>query len=61
MSCVDVQEKAKVLAKESHLRMLWIERDIMSKLRSPFLCRLIYAFQNKTELFFVMPFMQGTP
>ncbi len=39
--------------------MLWIERDIMSKLRSPFLCRLMYSFQSKTELFFVMPFMQG--
>jgi hypothetical protein len=32
----------------------------MAKFDSPFLVGLIYAFQSKTELFFVMPFMPGT-
>jgi serine/threonine protein kinase len=51
--------KAEVLKKESHVRMVWTERDIMSRLNSPFLVNLVHAFQDDRECYFVMPFMQG--
>lgn len=40
-------------------RVVWIERDVMSQLTSPFLVNLKFAFQNKTKLLIVMPFMAG--
>lgn len=52
-------EKFAVLQSQTHLTMIWIERKIMSACQSPFLCNLNFAFQNDTELFMVMPFMQG--
>jgi serine/threonine protein kinase len=52
-------EKFAVLQSGSHLKMVWIERKIMSLTASPFLCNLLYAFENERELFLVMPFMQG--
>lgn len=52
-------EKYAVLQSSSHLKMVWIERKIMSLSNSQFLVNLIYAFQSPTELFLVMPFMQG--
>lgn len=52
--------KYDVLQSNNHLRMVWIERKIMSAMRqSQFLVHLEYAFQSSTELFLVMPFMQG--
>jgi len=51
--------KAEVLKKESHVRMVWTERDIMARLNSPFLVNLVHAFQDERECYFVMPFMQG--
>jgi serine/threonine protein kinase len=52
--------KAAVIKKESHIRMVWTERNIMSQVTgSPFLVHLYHAFQTETELLFVMPFMQG--
>ena len=39
--------------------MIWTERDIMSRLNSPFLVNLVHAFQDDKEMYFVMPFMQG--
>lgn len=52
-------EKYAVLQSSSHLKMVWIERKIMSMTNSPFLCNLLYAFESERELFLVMPFMQG--
>jgi len=52
-------EKYAVLQSSSHLKMVWIERKIMSLTASPFLCNLLYAFESERELFLVMPFMQG--
>jgi serine/threonine protein kinase len=37
----------------------WRERDVMAQLKSPFLVNLQYAFQDKSSLFLIMPFMQG--
>ena len=51
--------KCEVIKKESHIKMVWVERNIMAKLNSPFLVGLEHAFQSPTELFLVMPFMQG--
>jgi serine/threonine protein kinase len=53
-------EKYAVLQSNHHLRMVWIERKIMSAMRDcHFLVHLEYAFHNDKELFLVMPFMQG--
>lgn len=52
-------EKYAVLQSSSHLKMVWIERKVMSLASSPFLCNLLYAFESDKELFLVMPFMQG--
>ncbi len=51
--------KAEVIKKESHIRMIWTERRVMSRLSSPFLVNLMHAFQDDRELYFCMPFMQG--
>ena len=51
--------KAEVIKKESHIRMVWTERDIMARLHSPFLVSLIHSFQDDKECYFCMPFMQG--
>jgi serine/threonine protein kinase len=56
--------KSEIIRKESHIRMVWTERNIMSRLvsgpsTSPFLVRLEHAFQSSRELFFVMEFMPG--
>lgn len=52
-------EKFAVLQSQSHLNMVWVERKIMALQNSPFLCNLLYAFESPTELYLVMPFMQG--
>ena len=52
-------EKSRIIKSKSHLNMVWTERKIMSIVRSPFLCHLRYAFESDTELFLVMPFLQG--
>lgn len=52
-------EKYAVLQSSSHLKMVWVERKIMSLTNSPFLCNLLYAFESDRELFLCMPFMQG--
>jgi serine/threonine protein kinase len=43
-------EKYAVLQSSSHLKMVWIERKIMSLTASPFLCNLLYAFENEREV-----------
>lgn len=53
------QEKARILKKPVFLQAVWMERNIMARLKSPFLCSLHYAFQSPSEVFLVMPFMQG--
>ena len=52
-------EKSRVLKSKTHLTMVWTERKIMSLVTSPFLCHLRHAFESDTELFLVMPFLQG--
>ena len=54
--------KKKILESPVTLKMLWTERDILTKvhkLNSPFLLGIIHAFQNDRELFFVIPFLRG--
>ena len=52
-------EKSRIIKSKSHLSMVWTERKIMSIVQSPYLCHLRYAFESDTELFLVMPFLQG--
>lgn len=54
-------QKATILAKggKRNLEALWVERDLMCVVKSPFVVNLLYAFQNQTEIFFIMPFMKG--
>lgn len=51
--------KAKLVEKDIFVKTIWRERNIMSKLKSPFLVNMKYAFQDKAHLYIVMPFMQG--
>ena len=44
---------------QAYLDAVWTERNIMAQLKSPFLLNLLHAFQSDTEVFLVMPFMQG--
>jgi serine/threonine kinase 32 len=53
------QEKARIIKKPAYLDAVWAERNIMAKVKSPFLTNLLHAFQSPVELFLVMPFMQG--
>jgi len=43
-------EKFAVLQSHAHLKMVWVERKIMSLQSSPFLCNLLYAFQSSDEV-----------
>jgi serine/threonine protein kinase len=52
-------KKSMLVAKEIYVQTVWRERNVMSKFRSPFLCNLLYAFQDATDLMLIMPFMQG--
>lgn len=52
-------KKSMLVEKEIYVQTVWRERNVMSKFRSPFLCNLLYAFQDPTDLVLIMPFMQG--
>jgi hypothetical protein len=55
--------KEKVAKAQVNVDMVWREREIMiingETLNSAFLCQLHWAFQNESEIFLVMEFMQG--
>jgi len=51
--------KSKLLTKKIYVITAWRERDVMSKINSPFLVNLNYAFQDARYLYLLMPFMQG--
>jgi serine/threonine protein kinase len=38
---------------------VWIERDVMSRVKSPFTLQLHHSFQDNDELYLVMPFFRG--
>jgi serine/threonine protein kinase len=48
-----------IIKNPKNIARVWTERNLMTKFDSPFLVGLNYAFQSKTELFFVMPFLSG--
>ena len=54
-------QKSAILAKggKKNLDALWVERDLMCRVKSPFIVNLLYSFQNEKEIFFIMPFMRG--
>jgi len=51
-------EKRRVL-EAGVLDSIWTERNVMSRVRSPFLLNLLHAFQSEHELFLVMPLLRG--
>ena len=53
--------KARIISQHS-LTLIWQEREVMKVIRRancPFLCSLIYAFQDDKEIFMVTQFMSG--
>jgi len=52
-------KKSKLITKKMYVVTAWRERDVMAQLKSPFLVNLQFAFQDETDLFLIMPFMQG--
>eukprot|EP01029_Cantina_marsupialis_P031144 TRINITY_DN88041_c0_g1_i1.p1 TRINITY_DN88041_c0_g1~~TRINITY_DN88041_c0_g1_i1.p1 ORF type:complete len:696 (+),score=208.26 TRINITY_DN88041_c0_g1_i1:220-2307(+) len=58
MYAVKCQDK-RVLAAKGALKVLKSERDIMSKLKSPFCTSLKYAFETDQESFIVMDILDG--
>jgi len=52
-------KKSKLITKKMYVVTAWRERDVMAQLKSPFLVNLLFAFQDETDLFLIMPFMQG--
>ncbi|MES1912357.1 MAG: hypothetical protein MHM6MM_004644 [Cercozoa sp. M6MM] len=48
-----------VVESETRLKTVWMERNIMELLQSPFLVHVLYCFQDEHECYLVMPFLQG--
>eukprot|EP00808_Paulinella_micropora_P003413 g37728.t1 len=59
MMAMKRMSKKKLIKKDAYVVTSWRERNIMAQLKSPFLVNLLYAFQDKEDLFVIMPFMQG--
>ncbi|RLN59248.1 hypothetical protein BBJ28_00010493 [Nothophytophthora sp. Chile5] len=49
----------KYIVKKNSVSYLQAERDIMAKINHPFLISLRYAFQTKSNVYLVMPFVAG--
>lgn len=55
-------EEKRRSGKEKKMRLsqtVWTERDILSRVTSPFLMRLVWAFQDDNYLYLVMPYLRG--
>ncbi|KAH8922283.1 kinase-like protein [Atractiella rhizophila] len=51
--------RKKTLAKMDEIRHVLTERDILSQVESPWLVRLLYAFQDPTYIYLAMDFIAG--
>ncbi len=49
----------KLLAKKNHVSYMKSEREILTKISSPFVVSLRFAFHTETKLFLVMDFLGG--
>ena len=52
--CALKRLRKRVLVKMDEVRHVLTERDILTATRSPWLVRLLYAFQDETHLFLAM-------
>lgn len=52
-------EKERLLEGKSHLRGVWIERNVMALFKSHFLVHLYWALQDERNLYLIMSFMKG--
>eukprot|EP01083_Nonionella_stella_P280479 954155_1 len=51
--------KNKIVGKDWHCNAVWVERNLLELLQSPYTNRLYFAFQSPWELFLVMPYYRG--
>jgi len=49
----------KLLRKKNNMQYMKSERDILTKVRHPFIVTLFFAFQTEQRLFLVMDFLAG--
>lgn len=53
-------QKSKIVGKgEWYTNAVWIERNLLELLQTPYSNRLYFAFQNEWELFLIMPYYRG--
>ena len=51
--------KSKIIGKQWQINSVWIERNLLELLNSPYINRLYFSFSTEYELFLVMPYMRG--
>ena len=51
--------KKEVLIEHNQIKNELIEKEILQKLKYPFLCELLFCFQNIDHIYFIMPFLNG--
>jgi serine/threonine protein kinase len=51
--------KKEILIEHNQIENELIEKEILQKLKYPFLCELIFCFQNIDHIYFIMPFLSG--
>lgn len=49
----------KLLRKKNNVQYMKSERDILTRMRHPFVVSLFFAFQSETKIFLVMEFLSG--
>lgn len=57
--CAVKQMPKRLFVKKSHLEQVLHERDLLSEIDHPFIVSLYATFQDKTNLYLVMEFVQG--
>ena len=48
-----------ILIKNDQIESTLLEKDILIKVKHPFLISMDYIFQNETKIYFVMKFIKG--
>ena len=51
--------KVQLIKSEGRIRIAWRERNILRIVKSPFVPRLHYAFQDEANLYLVLEFLSG--
>lgn len=51
--------KAKIVTKQWHIDTVWVERNLLELMKSPYINSLYFSFQTDRLLYVVMPYMRG--